>query len=89
MAGVEAAHGLDEAEVGDLVQVVPGDAATVVAPGDLAGDAHVEPDDLFLDGGARLVRGGLRLQEQSSGLGASVGTGPGAVVDTRGDCLAQ
>ena len=74
--GVEAAHGLDQPEVGDLLEVVDGDATTVVATGDLAGHAHVEPDDLLLDGGPVGLGRRLGLEQEPRGLGPAVRPGP-------------
>ena len=84
MAGVEAPDGLDQTEVRHLVEVVAGDAPAVVATGDLAGHPHVEPDDLFLDAGARLLRRGLGLLQEPGGLGAAVRAHLAAVRGLRG-----
>nr|WP_246535803.1 hypothetical protein [Nocardioides aquaticus] len=42
--GVVGGHGPDQGEVGDLGEVLQGDAALGVAPGDGLGDLHVELD---------------------------------------------
>ena len=54
---------------GDLVEVVTGDPPAVVAASDLAGDLHVDPDDLVEQRGTLLGRVGPgRLVEETGGL---------------------
>jgi hypothetical protein len=78
VAGVEAVDRLHQADVGNLHEVLLGEAALAVAVGDGAGDAHVEHDDL----GAKrlfllLVGRGVQLGEQPGRGRATVGLGEG------------
>jgi hypothetical protein len=71
--GVEALHGLDQADVRDLLEVVGRDAAASEAAGGVGGHAHVEADELVVDrgpvGGACVPTVG---EETSGGLGAGL-----------------
>ena len=77
--GVELAGRLGQRQVGDLLEVLVGDAAAAVAGGDRVGDPHVELHDLGQELGTLALGavGGTRQEVCGAGgaLGALGGVG--------------